>query len=27
VLCHRNTPMVPARQQFQTLDRKRKGHA
>jgi hypothetical protein len=27
VICHRNTPMVPAQQQLQTLSRKRKGHA
>jgi hypothetical protein len=27
VICHRNTPLIPARQQVQTLSRKRKGHA
>jgi hypothetical protein len=27
VLCHRNTPMIPARQQIQKLSRKQKGHA
>lgn len=27
LLCHRNTPMVPARQQLRKLGRKQKGHA
>jgi hypothetical protein len=27
LLCHRNTPMTPARQQLQKLSRKPKGHA